>query len=78
MFHKLQSLAFSSGKRMRRLSHSQISESDIHHQLEFIADVIYFREKLQSVFYVHMQYFVDAFPSPLDSQDLCLIPFPVA
>lgn len=62
---------------MRRLSHSQIAESDIHHQLQIIADMIDFRKKFQSVLYIHMQDLIDAFASPFDSEDFCLVSFSI-
>ncbi len=63
---------------MCRLSHSQISESYIHHELQFLADMINFRKEVQGVFDVHSQYFGNVFPSSFDCQDFRFISFAIA
>ena len=60
---------------MRRLSHPQIAESDIDHQLQLFADMINLGEEVQGIADIHAEDFRDGFASSLDSQDLGLVSF---
>lgn len=78
MFHELQPLTLSSGKHVGRLSHLDVSESDIYHELKIFADMVDLGEEFQSIADIHVEHFGDSLSSPLDTEYLRLVSFAVA
>jgi hypothetical protein len=52
------------------LSHFEIAETDITHELELVMDMVHLFEEDECVFDIHIEDLVDAFATSFDAEDL--------